>query len=90
MPSHAHGRLDIPHARLGGLQLPGRHRALTLTALEHLVVAVVAGQDLRAHILVVGDRGEHCLRRRVDQHRTGRTDLTHEFSLATTWFYYWL
>ena len=36
--------------------------ACALAALEHLVVAVVRGQDLRAHGLVIRHRRQHDLR----------------------------
>src|SRR6185312_13014045 len=48
------GGLDVAGARLGGLQLPRRDGAGPLTALKHLVAAVVRGEDLRADRLVVG------------------------------------
>ena len=40
--------LDVADPRLGRLQLPARDGARALTALEHLVVAVVRREDLRA------------------------------------------
>ena len=76
--------LHVAHPRLGGLQLPLGDGACALPALEHLVVAVVRGQDLRAHRLVIRDGGQH--RRPVSasiKTRAGRADLSHQETPVT-------
>ena len=64
--------LDVAHPRFGRLQLPHRHGACTLRAREHPVVAVVRGEELRAHGLVIRGCRQHGLWLGVNQDGPGR------------------
>jgi hypothetical protein len=73
--------LHTANPGLGGLQRPLGDRAVTLAALQHLVVAVVRGQDFRPNMLLVGDGTQHARRLGVDQDAVGCADLSHQAKL---------
>ena len=73
--------LYIANPGLGGLQRPVGDHALTLAALQHLLVAVVRGLDFRPDMLVVGDGSQHGRRLGVDQDAAGYADLSHQAKL---------